>query len=124
MVATVQPPLMERELVDMFMGTLQGPYYMMMIGSTSVGFSDLVMAGKRVETGIKLGRIQVPVANSSNSSTKPFGGFQKKKEGETSAVFSSRSRFQPFQHYLAPYLLIPYQQASYQQIPYHQQQLL
>lgn len=28
----VQPPLLESELVDMFMGTLQGPYYKNMIG--------------------------------------------------------------------------------------------
>lgn len=73
--ARFQPPLMERELVDMFMGTLQGPYYTMMIGSTFVGFSDLVMAGERVEARIKSGKIQAVVANSSNSSRKPFRGF-------------------------------------------------
>ena len=51
--ARVQPPLLERELVDMFMNTLQGPYYSAMIGCTSTGFTDLVMAGERVEAGIK-----------------------------------------------------------------------
>ena len=48
--ARVQPPLMERELIDMFMITLQGPFYEHMIGSTSAGFADLVMAGERIPT--------------------------------------------------------------------------
>lgn len=101
--ARVQPPLMERELVDMFMGTLQGPYYTMMVGCTSTGFSDLVMAGERVEAGIKAGKIQVPTDSSSNGMKKSFGGFQKKREGETNAVFNHRNQFQ------APYQHVPYQ---------------
>lgn len=56
--AKVQPLLMERELVDMFMGTLQGPYYDRMVGSTSTGFSELVMAGERIEAGLKMSKIQ------------------------------------------------------------------
>lgn len=43
--------------MDMFMGTLQGPYYATMIGCTSTGFTDLVMAGERVEARIKAGKI-------------------------------------------------------------------
>lgn len=65
--AKVQPPMMERELVDMFMGTLQGPYYDRMVGSTSEGFSELVMAGERIEAGLKMGKIQL--ANTSNSAS-------------------------------------------------------
>lgn len=84
---------MERELVDMFMGTLQGPYYATMIGFTSTGFTDLVMEGERVEAGIKAGKIQVPIVSSSSGTKKPFGSFQKKKEGETSAVFTQRDQF-------------------------------
>lgn len=57
LVARVQPPLMERELVDMFMGTLQGPYYNIMVGSTYTSFSELVMAGDRIEVGLKMGKI-------------------------------------------------------------------
>lgn len=49
-------PLMERELVDMFMGTLQGPYYDRMVGSTSTSFFELVMAGERIEAGPKMGK--------------------------------------------------------------------
>lgn len=45
LVARVQPPMLEKEMIDMFMSTLQGAFYDRMVGSTSTGFSDLVMAG-------------------------------------------------------------------------------
>ena len=72
---------MERELVDMFMGTLQGPYYDRMVGSTSVGFSELVMAGERIEAGMKMGKIQVAGA-SNGVAKKPFGGFLRKEKAK------------------------------------------
>ena len=50
MASRVQPPLLEKELVDMFMGTLQGVYYEKMVGSISSVFSDLVTIGERIET--------------------------------------------------------------------------
>ena len=50
----------------MFMGTLQGPFYEHMIGSTSEGFADLVMAGERIKVGLKLGRIQIRGSSSSS----------------------------------------------------------
>ena len=34
LVGRVQPPLSERELVDMFLGTLSGPFFNHMIGSS------------------------------------------------------------------------------------------
>lgn len=55
--ARVQPPLLEREFVDMSMGNLQGPYLDRAVGSTSSGFSDLVLAGERIENMIKMGKI-------------------------------------------------------------------
>ena len=51
MASCVQTPLLEKELVDMFMGTLQGLYYDKMVGSISSGFADLVTIGERIETG-------------------------------------------------------------------------
>ena len=39
----VQPPLSERELVDMFLGTLSGPFFNHLIGSSSAGFIDLIL---------------------------------------------------------------------------------
>lgn len=55
--ARVQPLMMERELIDMFMGTLKGPYFYRILGSTSVVFSELVMAGERIEVGLNMGKI-------------------------------------------------------------------
>lgn len=46
LVARVQPPLLKRELVDMFMSTLQGPYLDRMVRSASSGFSDLVITAE------------------------------------------------------------------------------
>ena len=35
----VQPPLNDHEMVDMFMGTLTGPFFNLLIGSSSSGFT-------------------------------------------------------------------------------------
>lgn len=86
--------MMEKELIDMFMGTLQGPYYDRMVGSTSVGFYELVMAGERIKVGLKMGKIQSSNVGSSagGGSKKPFSGYSKKKENESSEVYSHRGR--------------------------------
>ena len=49
----VQPPLSDRELVDMFMGTLTGPFFNHLIGSSSFGFTELILTGEHVEDGIR-----------------------------------------------------------------------
>src|SRR3954467_2995643 len=79
MASRVQPPLLEKELVDMFMATLQGPYYDKMVGSVSSGFSDLVVIGERIENGIKNGKIQGE-SSGSYQSKKSYDG---KKEPDT-----------------------------------------
>lgn len=89
--AIVQPPLLERELGDMSMGNLQAPYLYRMIGSTSSGFSNSVLAGKRIENMIKLGKIQ-NFANTSGVVKKPFVAYGKKREGETNATTVVRAR--------------------------------
>ena len=43
----VQPPLSERELVDMFLGTLSGPFYNHLIGSSFARFTELILTGER-----------------------------------------------------------------------------
>src|SRR3954463_106051 len=85
MASRVQPPLMEKELVDMFMATLQGPYYDKMVGSISSGFPDLVVINERIENGIKNGKIQ-GASSGSYQSKRPTPAFAKKKERETNAV--------------------------------------
>ena len=67
----VQPPLYERELVDMFLGTLSGPFFNHLIGSSSAGFTELILTEERVEAGIKSGKIQKD-SSSSTTVRKPF----------------------------------------------------
>ena len=68
----VQPPLTDRELVDMFLGTLSGPFFNHLIGSSSAGFTELILIEERVEVGIKSGKIQKDA--SSAAVRKPFIG--------------------------------------------------
>ena len=53
----VQPPLTDCELVDMFLGTLSGPFFNHLIGNSSAGFTDLILTGERIEAGIKSSKI-------------------------------------------------------------------
>ena len=61
----VQPHLTDRELVDMFMGTLTGPFFNLLIESWSSRFTELILTGERVESKIKSGKI--PMASISNA---------------------------------------------------------
>ena len=70
----------------------------MLIGSTSTGFSELVMAGEHVEVGIKKGKIQAANASSSNGQKKPFGGYAK-RERDTNIVFSSKGKGKAYQEF-------------------------
>ena len=81
----VQPPLSNRELVDMFMGTLTGPFFNHLIGNSSAGFTELILTGERIEAGIKSGKIQVE--SSSNAAKRSFGG-----KKEANAVYGQKSR--------------------------------
>ena len=52
----VQPLLSDRELVDMFLGTLSGSFFNHLIDSASSGFTELILTGERVEAGIRSGK--------------------------------------------------------------------
>ena len=84
----VQPPLSDRELVDMFIGTLSGPFFNHLIGSSSSGFTELILTGERVEAGIRSGKIQKDT--SSSSVKKPLTG-----KKEASAVYGPRGQSRP-----------------------------
>ena len=75
--AQVQPPMTDKELNKMFLNTLKAPNYDRMIGNSNINFSDVVSAGKMIESGMKLDKIEGMEANKSTP---------KKKEGETRAV--------------------------------------
>ncbi|XP_050881572.1 uncharacterized protein LOC127085048 isoform X3 [Lathyrus oleraceus] len=89
--ARVQPPMLERELTDMFIGTLQG-VFMDRLGSCPFSsFSDVVVCGERTESLIKAGRIQDPGSSNSSNSKKLYSGAPKRGENETNAVHRRRS---------------------------------
>ena len=79
----VQPPLSDRELVDMFMGTLTCPFFNLLIGSSLSGFMELILTRERFESGIKRGKI--PMATSSNAAKNPFVG-----KKEANVVYSQK----------------------------------
>ncbi|XP_058771946.1 uncharacterized protein LOC131645720 [Vicia villosa] len=56
-----------------------------LLGSSSAGFTDLILTGERVESGIRSGKIQV--ATSSGVTKKPYSG-----KTEANAVHSQRGR--------------------------------
>lgn len=70
MASRVRPPLTKRELEDMFMGTLTGPFYSYLLGSASSSFTKLILTGERVENGLKSRKIQ----DATFSSKKSYGG--------------------------------------------------
>ena len=80
----MQPALTDQELVDMFMDTLTGPFFNLLIGSSSSGFTELILTRERVESGIKSGKI--PIVVTSNVVKKSSGG-----KKETNAVYGQKS---------------------------------
>lgn len=67
-----------------------------MVGSTSLDFYYLVLAGERIENMIKMGKIQNS-ASASGATKKPFVPYGKKREGETSVVAIIRTRNPTYQ---------------------------
>src|SRR3954468_7706140 len=56
----------------MFMGTLTGPFYSHLLGNSSSGFTDLILTGERVKSGIQSGKIQI--GSSSGTTKRPISG--------------------------------------------------
>lgn len=102
MAARVRPLFLNKELVDIFMGTLQGLYFEKMVSSMSSNFSNMVTIGKHIENGLKTGNI-VGIVNQQAVAKKPQGSFAKKKEWEASVIMENvHTQFQ------ASLALMPY----------------
>ncbi|XP_058756894.1 uncharacterized protein LOC131630119 [Vicia villosa] len=82
--ARVQPPMTEREMVDMFTSTFSGLYYLAC--SSSANFSEMVRYGERVEMGLKMGKIQLGVSANTSSGKKQAEGYSRRNEGTVNAV--------------------------------------
>ena len=83
----VQPPLTDREHIDMFMGTLSGPFFNLLVGCSSSGFTELILTGERVESGIKSGKISVASTSTPNPIKKLFTA-----KKEVNDAYGARSR--------------------------------
>ena len=79
----VQPPLTEKELTSLFIGTLQGIYYEKLIGNVTNNFADLVASGERIESGIKGGKLGVGKTETVKKPLQP----NKKKDGDANTVW-------------------------------------
>ena len=69
----------------MFLGILSGPFFNHLIGSSSVGFTALILTGERVEAGIKSRNMQKDT--SSSAGKRPFMG-----KKEVSVAYSQRNQ--------------------------------
>lgn len=56
--AHFQSPMLNKELLDILMGTLQDPYLERMIKSMTYNFFDLVISGQCIESNLKSGKTQ------------------------------------------------------------------
>ena len=130
----VQPPMLEKEMANMFMNTLPGSYLERLVGCNASNFADVVSTGERVENYLKTCKIQNGVGSSSGSK-KPFLGGQKRREGDANAISSYQNRdnrrnnFQNYhqQPYVAAVTIpaaapVQQQQPQRQQNQYQQQQ--
>jgi len=52
----VEHPLHDKEMVAMFVNTLQPPFYEHMVGNVSSNFVDIIIIGERIEIELKNGK--------------------------------------------------------------------
>ena len=53
----IQLPMIEMEIVKLFISTLKNPYYNRMVSNTTRIFTNIVAAGEMIESVIKVGII-------------------------------------------------------------------
>ncbi|PKI43771.1 hypothetical protein CRG98_035838 [Punica granatum] len=81
------PPISEAQQIQLFHSTLRGIYYSHLLAYTS-SFFDLIEAGKKLDLGIKLGRMEGPASKGEESSkkvpaTSPSSGGRRGKEPQS-----------------------------------------
>ncbi|XP_050919481.1 uncharacterized protein LOC127137028 [Lathyrus oleraceus] len=81
----IEPPLLEKELMDSFKDTLQSPYFERTISSAASDLAHLVSIGERIEFGLKSGKIQCASSTQSVES-KYIVNSQVEEEDEVNAV--------------------------------------
>jgi hypothetical protein len=61
--AQVNPSLLEKEMINLFVSTFKAPYFEYLVGSSAQHFTDLVVIAKRIEQAIGIGKIPDPIEN-------------------------------------------------------------
>ena len=84
MATQVQPPLIETEIIMLFLSTLQEPYYDRLMPTTTGSFANMVKAGNLIDHAIKNDRIDI---GESSSKSKKKEQLPKEKKDETQALF-------------------------------------
>ena len=81
----MKPPLHDKEMVEIFVSTLQPPFYEHMVRNVSSIFADIIIIGERIEIGLKNGKIAYnPLA--ATTPKKPAFNPGKKNEVEVHAA--------------------------------------
>lgn len=76
-----------------------------MVGSSSYNFTDIVVIGERIESGLKSGKITSGNNNQQYVTRKSLSGYGNKKEGETNFVTTNVPQYQA---HMAPTSYFPY----------------
>ena len=88
-------------MINMFVETLEDPFYERVLGIVSSNFSNLVTIGERVEQGLKRGKIAQNTLAVTTGRKPGFNNSNKKKEGEVQAA-SAMPYWEGFQHQYRP----------------------
>jgi hypothetical protein len=91
--ALVHPPLLDKEMVTLFVNTLKDPYYEHVMGSSAQQFTNVMAVAERIEQGVKSGRISASVKKK---------GFEGKRKEVDHIEGSYRGRKNLFQKYHTP----------------------
>ncbi|PKI67398.1 hypothetical protein CRG98_012207, partial [Punica granatum] len=85
------PPISEAQQIQLFHSTLREVYYSHLLAHTS-SFSDLIEAGKKLDLGIKLGRMEDPTSKGEESSKKASAAPSSSGGRRTKEVSASQPR--------------------------------
>jgi len=102
----VEPPLIDKEIIAMFIDTLQPPFYEHMIGSVSANFADIVIIGERIELGLKNGKIAHGSSVVANPKKHGFNFGRKEEEAQVvSTIPNWGSRVVPHYYQKPEYIV-------------------
>ncbi|XP_031392945.1 uncharacterized protein LOC116204790 [Punica granatum] len=116
------PPISEAHQIQLFHSTLKGAYYLHLLAHTS-SFSNLIDAGKKLDIGIKLGKIEgLAEKKEGESSKRAATGTAGNRRGKDTSVNAVNSGRQAPQQYSISYTPAPPATQAYAPPSVHYQQ--